>query len=314
MWPIVRRFGLIALGIVALWLASVLVINQTVNSPSGYVSSYLSALESENYGLAASIAGLPEVPRVTPLSGELDNASVVSQALLPNGDVVVTTNYQLGGSDESTSFVLRASEPILGFFTTYEFVRPPSARLELSVVGDNRVMVNDTELAIARLGVPPRTSVLVPGIYEGSFKSEWVSSDTTRVLVNEIGSTSSMRVVIEPTPRLIDTTRDALTSYLDDCARTGVLQPVSCPFGITISDRVLGAPRWSIIDYPTVSLRLGADRVTWSLVATGGLAEVSAEVQSLFDGELETTRDTVTFTVLGVVRGTTVDEPVLNLY
>ena len=314
MWPIVRRFGLIALGIVALWLASVLVINQTVNSPRGYVSSYLSALESDNYGLAATLAGLPEVPRVTPLPGELQNPSVVSQALLPNGDIVVTTDYQLGGSDESTSFVLRASEPILGFFATYEFVRPPSARLELSVVGDNRVVVNGTELAIARLGVPPRTSVLVPGIYEGSFESEWVSADTTRVSVNEIGSTSSMRVVVEPTPRLIDNTTEALTRFLDDCAETGVLQPVTCPFGITISDRVLGAPRWSIIDYPTVSLRLGADRVTWSLVATGGVAEVSAEVQSLFDGELETTRETLTFTVLGVVRGTTSDEPVLNLY
>jgi hypothetical protein len=54
--------------------------------------------------------------------------------------------------------------------------------------------------------------------------------------------------------------------------------------------------------------------VTWSLVATGGVAEVRAEVQSLFDGELETTRETLTFTVLGVVRGTTTDEPVLNLY
>lgn len=314
MWPIVRRFGLIALGIVALWLASVLVINLTVNSPSGHVSSYLAALESENYGLATSLAGLPEVPRITPLSAELENWTISSQAALPNGDIVVTADYSLGGSDESTSFVLRESEPILFLFTTYEFVRTPLARLELSIVGDNRVAVNGTQLAVARLGVPPGTSVLVPGIYEGSFESEWVSSDTTRVSVTEVGASSPLRIVVEPTPQLVDNTRGALESFLDDCVSQGVLQPVSCPFGITISDRVLGAPSWSIIEYPTISLRLGADRVTWSLVATGGVAEVNARVQSLFDGELETTRETVTFGIRGVVRGTTVDEPVLNLY
>ena len=314
MWPIVRRFGLIALGIVGLWLASVLVINLTVNSPSGHVSSYLSALESENYGLATSLAGLTEVPRITPLPSGLESWSISSQAVLPNGNIVVTADYILGGSDESTSFVLRESEPILFLFTTYEFARTPTARLEFSIVGDNRVVVNDTELAVARLGVPPRTSVLVPGIYEGSFESEWVSSETTRVSVTEVGSSSPLRIVVEPTTKLVDNTRVALESFLDDCASKGVLQPVSCPFGTTISDRVIGSPRWSITDYPTVSLRLGADRVTWSLVATGGVAEVSVRVQSLFDGELETTRDTVAFTVLGVVRGTTVDEPVLNLY
>lgn len=314
MVPIVRRFGLIALGIVALWLVSVITINMTLNSPSGYVTAYLNSLESGNYGLAASQAGLAEVPRVTPKPGELASPSVTGQATLPNGDIVVQAEYLLGGSEESTFFVLRPADPVLFFFTTWEFIRPPSARVELTVIGDNRVVVNSTELAINRLGVPPRVSVLVPGIYEASFDTEWLTSPPTRVAVTEVGSSNSLRVAIEPTPQLVDRTRDAVEDFVDDCAGQGVLQPVSCPFGITITDRVVGPPRWTVLDYPQVSLRLGADRVTWSVVATGGLVEVIVPVQSLFDGSLEDTTETIRFTLLGVVRGTSLDEPVLNLY
>lgn len=314
MWPIVRRFGLIALGIVALWLVAVLSVNLTINSPSGYVSSYLGALESGNYSLAATQAGLSEVPRVVPRDGELKDSRVVGQGVLANGDIVVQAEYVLGDSAESTFFVLRESEPVLFFFTTFEFVRPPSARLEFSVVGDNRVVVNGTELSVARLGVPPRTSVLVPGIYEASFETEWLSAEPVRVSALEVGSSNPLRVVMQPTSLLVDRTRDALEDFLDDCANQGVLQPVGCPFGVTITDRVVGSPEWTILDYPDVSLRLGADRVTWSVVASGGVVEARVQVQSLFDGSLEETVETIPFTVLGVVRGTTVDEPVLNLY
>jgi hypothetical protein len=69
-----------------------------------------------------------------------------------------------------------------------------------------------------------------------------------------------------------------------------------------------------VLDYPDVSLRLGADRATWSLVANSGVAEVTIQVQSLFDGSLEEISELVPFKVLGVVRGTGLDEPVLNLY
>lgn len=314
MWSIVRRFGLIALGIVALWLVSVLTLNLTINSPSGYVSSYLGALESGNYGLAARQAGLTEVPRVTPLKGELSDSRVISQAVLDNGDIVVETTFTLGGAKESTFFVLRASEPVLFFFTSYQFAEPPIARLELTVVGDNRIVINSTELSIARLGVPPSVSVLVPGVYDGSLDTEWLRSEVTRVLAVGHESTNSLRVVLEPTPQLVDRTREAIEDFLDDCADQGVLQPVSCPFGITFTDRVVGTPEWTILDYPDVSLRLGADRVTWAVVASRGTAQVEVQVQSLFDGKIDATDDTIPFTMLGVVRGTTADEPVLNLY
>lgn len=58
MWPLIRRFGLLALAVVALWLVSVLILNLTLFSAGGHVLSYLRAMESGDYGLAATKAGL----------------------------------------------------------------------------------------------------------------------------------------------------------------------------------------------------------------------------------------------------------------
>jgi hypothetical protein len=314
MWPIVRRFGLIALAIVALWLVSVLTLNLTVYSPSGHVSRYLTALEKGDYGLAAATAGLAEVPGVLPENGQLKNPRITGSGALDTGDIIVRAEYELGDDTEETVFILREDEPILVFFTTWQFVRPPLAQLDLSVLGDNRIEINGGELALNRLGVPPRTSVFAPGHYSASWETQWLTSNETSVTVTEVGSRNPVRLVIEPTDQLIDRTKDAVEDYLDDCADQGVLQPVGCPFGITITDRIVGVPQWTILDYPDVTLRLGADRSTWSVTASKGLVDVTVQVQSLFDGTIEQTQETIEFRMLGVVRGTGVDEPVLNLY
>jgi hypothetical protein len=314
MWPIVRRFGLIALAIVALWLGSVLVLNLTVYSPAGYVSSYLRALEAGDYVAAARHAGMPEVPAVVPLEGELQDARILGSAALPNGDIVVQTQYLLGGQTESTFFVVQAREPVLFFFRTWALERPPLGRLELVVPGDDRVDVNGRQLLVSRLGVPAQTSVFVPGLYVASLDTPWLVAPETFATLTEVGERVQLRVPLEPTTQLVDRTTAAVEDFLNDCVAQGVLQPVGCPFGVTITDRVVGTPQWTVLDYPDVSLRLGADRATWSLVANSGVAEVTLQVQSLFDGSLEETTEIVPFRVLGVVRGTALDEPVLNLY
>lgn len=314
MWPIVRRFGLIALAIVALWLGSVLALNLTVYSPAGQVTSYLRALEAGDYVAAARHAGMAEVPAILPLEDELQDVQIAGSAALPNGNIVVQAEYLLGGERESTFFVVEAGEPILFFFRTWEFERPPLGRLELVVPGDDRVDVNGRQLLVSRLGVPAQTSVLVPGLYVASLNTPWLVAPETFTTLTEVGARVQLRVPLEPTTQLVDRTTRAVEDFLNDCVAQDVLQPVGCPFGVTIADRVVGTPQWAILDYPDVSLRLGADRATWSLVANSGVAEVTLQVQSLFDGSLEETTEVVPFRVLGVVRGTALDEPVLNLY
>lgn len=315
MWPIVRRFGLLALGVVALWLLSILVLNLTLFSAGGFVMSYMRALEAGNYTLAASRAGLNEKPAVEPLSGEfLRDTHVINTGSLSSGEIVVQVEYELGGETGQSLFVLREGDPVLGFFTTWRFEQKPTATLELAILGDTRVSVNDSALDITRLGVPPRTTVLVPGLYEASLATEWVEAEPVAASVTEPGSVERLRLVLSPSMKLEDTTTTALEDFLDDCADQGVLQPASCPFGVTIDDRVIGTPDWTILDYPDVALSLSADRSSWAVSGKNGVAEVSVQVQSLFDGTIEEYTDVVRFDVFGVVTGTARDEPVLNLY
>ena len=211
-------------------------------------------------------------------------------------------------------FVVAQGEPILWVFDTWRFSRQPVASLQFAVIGDQRVSINDTELDVGDLGVPPRTTVLVPGIYTSTWETEWVGADPVVSTMTEVGAPEAVRLVVSPTNGLVETTTSAVEAYLDGCVDQGVLQPAECPFGVSISDRVVGVPQWTILDYPAVELRLSADRASWTMVADEGLAEVSVQVQSLFDGTISEFRDTESFAVVGIVRGTTTDQPVLNLY
>jgi hypothetical protein len=74
-----------------------------------------------------------------------------------------------------------------------------------------------------------------------------------------------------------------------------VLQPTSCPWGITIDDRIEGAPTWSITGYPAVELTPGER--SFEMVATAGQAHIVVDVQSLFDGDISTRDEDVPFTM-----------------
>ena len=315
MWAIVRRFGLLALGVVALWLLTVLALNLTLFSATSFVTSYLKALESSDYGLAASHAGLTRAPQILPLASEaLENPRIVGTSSLPTGELVIQADYELGDDTHSTVFVVTGGEPIMWFFDTWRFSRQPLANLQFAVIGDERVSVNGTDLDVGDLGVPPRTTVLVPGIYSSTLETEWVQAEPVVSVMTEVGAPAGVRLVVSPTNALMENTTGALEAYLDGCAAQAVLQPAECPFGVSISDRVVGAVQWTILDYPEIDLRLSADRATWTMVAESGVAEVTVQVQSLFDGSITEFRDTEEFDVVGVVRGTSTDQPVLNLY
>lgn len=315
MWAIVRRFGLLALGVVALWLLTVLALNVTLFSATSFVTSYLKALESSDYGLVASQAGLTRAPQILPLASETpQNPRIVGTSSLPTGELVIQADYELGDETHSTVFVVTGGEPILWFFDTWRFSRQPIANLQFAVIGDERVSVNGTDLNVGDLGVPPRTTVLVPGIYSSSLETEWVQAEPVVSVMTEVGAPAGVRLVVSPTNTLLENTTGALEAYLDGCAAQAVLQPAECPFGVSISDRVVGAVQWTILDYPEIDLRLSADRATWTMVAESGVAEVTVQVQSLFDGSITEFRDTEEFDVVGVVRGTSTDQPVLNLY
>jgi hypothetical protein len=285
MWAIVRRFGLLALGVVAVWLLTVLALNVTLFSATSFVTSYLKALESSDYGLAASHAGLTRAPQILPLASETpQNPRIVGTSSLPTGELVIQADYELGDETHSSVFVVTGGEPVLWFFDTWRFSRQPIANLQFAVIGDERVSVNGTDLNVGDLGVPPRTTVLVPGIYSSSLETEWVQAEPVVSMMTEVGAPAGVRLVVSPTSTLLENTTGALEAYLDGCAAQAVLQPAECPFGVSISDRVVGAVQWTILDYPEIDLRLSADRATWTMVRDGGVAAETDVVDWEEDG------------------------------
>jgi hypothetical protein len=315
MWAIIRRFGVIALGVVSLWLVSVIAINLSVGSPTRSVQTYLEALEQGNFGLAATKAGLSSVPSIVPEpSGSVSDPRVVGTRNIEGGNVMVLAEYELRGETTTTFFTLEPGEAVLWLFTTWKFSESPTATLSYQVLGDNRIDVNGSRLVLSALGVPPTSTVFVPGGYEASLTTAWVNAPSTEVSAVATGEKYPLRIRVEATSELTDNVTAAVESYLEDCLAQEVLQPVGCPFGVSISDRVVGAPQWTVLDYPIVSLRLAADRSSWNMLAVGGVVEATVSVQSLFDGSLSEYDETVSFLLEGVVRGTSEEEPVLNFY
>ncbi len=314
MWSIVRRFAVIALGVVASWLLVVLVLNLTVYSPARSVELYLIALEEGRFGEAAGIAGMSRVPAVLPEpSGSLSEPEIVGTRTLASGNVVVLAEYVLSGETKSSYFTLEPAGDVLRLFSTWSFSTAPTAELVYSIIGDERIDVNGVRLDMNTLGVPATSSVLVPGIYEASLSTPWVSAPPTLASVTQTDAEYPLRLRVQPTNELKDTATTAIERYLEGCVAQEILQPVECPFGITISDRVVGVPAWTVLDYPVVSVTLGADRESWDVLAIGGVVEVTVAVQSLFDGSISEYSEIVSFLVEGSIQGTSLDEPVLTL-
>jgi hypothetical protein len=133
-------------------------------------------------------------------------------------------------------------------------------------------------------------------------------------VVSQVGRDYPVRLRVQANKELVDNVTASAESYLEDCAAQEVLQPVGCPFGLGVSDRVVGVPDWTILKYPLITLTLGSDKCSWDVAATDGVVEARVVVRSLFDGSLSEISESVSFSLEGRVEGTLVDEPVLSFY
>jgi hypothetical protein len=88
-----------------------------------------------------------------------------------------------------------------------------------------------------------------------------------------------------PTEEFVERVQAKVDEYLiDQCATQRVLQPAGCPFGVTVDDRVVTEPVWTIVESPAVTLVPG--ETAFEMPPTPGVARVTFEAQSLFDGSL----------------------------
>lgn len=304
MW---RKFLITAVVIIGLWFGAVLWVNHTVFSPGGYVDSYLSALEQGSFGEAAARAGLEDLPVALPDSDALITEVTIGQSLAVNAtDVVVSAEYFLDGIPSVSLFTVSRLPRVVGLFDRWEFAAAPVATVTASVVGADAVTINGVTLSedTTQAGV----DLLYPGRYTVSWASGWLETDTVAL---SLGSNrgETVRLVALPTLALESRTTDAVNTYLAGCAERAVLQPASCPFGVTLTDRVVGDVVWEITKPPRVVLAMRDDETTWQVSALSGEATLRVSLQSLFDGTVDDYVETQTIDVTGVIEGLGTDRP-----
>jgi len=307
--PLLIRLGAVTAGVVALWIGGVLALNASIYSPSRFASDYLSLMAAGEWSAAAELAGVSEAVDVLPLESALISDVTISRwQHVGENDVVVQADFLLDEESQRMLLGLTRAGRTLGVFDRWVFSEPPLAQLSAQVAGIPQVVINGVVVA-------PGTTVsaLVPGRYGVSAKTQWIESDTETLDLTEVDQSARVTLAVSPTTSLEDEVRGALVEYLAECASRGVLQPASCPFGTTVTDRLEGIPTWSISVSPAVALALSRTGESAEVGAIGGVATVTGTIQSIFDGSLRSLNRDISFSISGVVTELDSDSPALRI-
>ncbi|GAA1957918.1 hypothetical protein [Agromyces allii] len=284
-------------------------LNQTTYGAANFVERYLSAIADDDLATAITTPGvaldddeltakgLPTDISTAMLRSDVieagpEDVRIVDDVKHDDGTHTVTASYRLDTAILQTSFDIRPIEPLYGLLNRWEFVESPIAVIDVTAahnplftVGDltldTRALKSGDELTAFSQTAP--YLAIAPAAYEFSFSDTLVAAVPVP-LATEPGVRVPVTVDAQPTADFVARVQTQVDAYLDDCAKQTVLQPAGCPFGIEIDDRVLGDPTWSIVEYPAVTLTAG--ETAFEMPATDGMAHISVEVQSLFDGDI----------------------------
>lgn len=309
------RVGALWAGVLVLLLlattAGIGALNHQLYSASGFVQQYLGALARGDADAALSFpgvepqatelaaAGLPtKLPHVLLRDSVLrapQDTRVINDEEGANGVHRVTVEYTLAGEKAQSVFEVERTGTMFGVFNDWRFASSPLAVLNVTVLHDAEFSVNgltlDTRAHHAADAAPTFSNTasylaFSPSIYELGKNSRLLAAEPLKLPVTGSG-VAEATVDVQPTPDFVSDVQDELNNWLDEtCTTQAVLQPTGCPFGVNIDDRVTSAPAWSITEYPTVTLTPGEN--TFEMPQTPAVAHVQVEVQSLFDGEVET--------------------------
>lgn len=294
---------LILLGlIIGGFIATVVTLNQTVFSAQGFVTHYLEALERRDVTAALATDGVTMVEGASDsllapdALGELSDIEIVAEEVFP--DVrVVTVAYTLDSVAGETEFFVDRADNRFGLFNGWAFARSPISVLEVTPLHAAEFTVNGIRLSSAGANQPSAWQVLTPSRYVLGHDSRYLNAADVPVRVTTPNSIVPAEVDVQASAEFVSQLQDEVDAFLQDCAAQQVLFPSGCPFGLPIDDRVESAPQWSITEHPVISLVPGDTSDVWVAPETAGVAHLSVEVRSLFDGSLSRVEEDVPFTI-----------------
>ncbi|MCU1570310.1 MAG: putative exported protein [Naasia sp.] len=305
----VRRW-IAMLGATALAFGVVVVaLNAGVYSAGGFVDRYLDALQRRDLAVALETPGV-EIPRGVSHAalsrsalGPIGTHTIVGQRDLGQGRTGVTAEYALGGSRERTEFVVESAPPTFLLFAGWRFAVSPVAVADVTVRNAADFRINGVALQTAK---PDETgdgalavAVLVPALLVADSRSTYLTADPVRVSLTSPAE-AAVTVKVRANDRFQADVQAEVDDFLDTCAGQQVLQPAGCPFGKVLQDRVLAPPTWKIASYPQVTIQPGRpsrEGPVWSVPSASGVARLSADVVSLFDGTVSSADQDVRFAV-----------------
>jgi hypothetical protein len=322
LWADLTLLAVVGVVLVAALAAGGLTVYRQFYSPSAFVTRYLTMLAE---GRAADALRLPGVAIG---HGDLDNSTFrnASDALLrraalgsltditvtdehPQGDATaVTVHYKAGGHPGTSTFLI-AQDGWIGVAPSWEFAQSPLAVISLTVRGSDRFSVNGFELdrrQVAAKGAessaldPVPMLVFSPGLYSVSVKTSTATASGMGVLADKPLADVPLDVQAKPTAEFVKVVQQRVNEFLDQCTTQTVLQPTGCPFGLTVQNRVVDGPTWSMVRPPEITLEPDDDG--WKIPPTDAVAHVKLDVKSLYNGTVSHVDEDVPFQVDGSIR------------
>ena len=187
------------------FFAVIALLNSTVYSAHGFVSSYLDALNRHDATTARSLPGVsaPTGAATNLLTddslGTIGNIKLTSDTAGSSGVHRVVFGYTLGKRQESSTFAVRETSSYLGLFSRWEFSTSPLATVSVLAANDPRFRANGTAV---RTNVKADSAepfvVFAPGLYSFSHSSLYLSASPVAIPVTAPGAVTPVRIDAEP--------------------------------------------------------------------------------------------------------------------
>lgn len=305
-------WGGVAAAVAGLGAVSFALATIATATPEAHVTRYLEALADDDLADAARLAGLsPDAPLPIGDDGEPSIVRVIERVDLADGTARVVAEY---GSDEdalTAQFILTRGPAHLGVIPTWQFVTPPVTSVAVGVDEHDRLLINDVLVQTPEAGASAELSVFVPSRLTARLTEAHVRAASERIRVDG-SSPAALLLEAQPTAELERVVERDVEEFLLECTDQRVLLPTGCPFGRTVTDRVIDEPQWQLVSSPSIEIVSGSTPGRWSVVGDAEL-RVTAQVQRLRDGRLSDLDETVVAAIRGEVV-LTAEGPELTIY
>ena len=290
--------------LIAAFFGVVWILNATIYSAHGFVSSYLDALNRHDATTARELPGV-KAPSGAATNLLTDGAlgTVADIHLVHDTDGIggahrVEYSYKLGTKSDKTTFAVKQTASFLGLFSRWEFTTSPLATVSVGPLHDPRFTVGTTGVVTKAKSYDSSSYVVfAPEVYTFSHKSTYLVAAPIKIPVSEPASVNPVQVDIVANKTFIKDVRVELDQYFTKCATQQVLLPTSCPFGKSFSNRVVSTPAWSITKDPAITIIPNGNDGDWLVPYSVGTAHLRVKVQSLFDGTISTFDSGVAFPI-----------------